>query len=213
MNGLDSGTLAAAMLDSAWISARIAVAAVLLIWIVGARFRPGRLRTQDIARAAAPVAALPGAGSRALAQLAAFLAGGALCALTRDEALSLPGWGQALICILAALSALLGGMLGAWAARTLGAQLVLPAEVRAGAPLVTGGPFGIVRHPFYLSIILWALGAGLALGSLLGTIGLTAALLATSASRARLEDRVLERAHGEAFRDYAGKVPGLIPRI
>ena len=210
MNGLDSGTLASAMLDSAWISARIAVAAGLLIWIVGARFRPGRRHAQDVAT---PVAALPGAGSRALAQLAAFLAGGALCALTRDEALSLPGWGQALICILAALSALLGGMLGAWSARTLGAQLVLPAEVRAGAPLVTGGPFGIVRHPFYLSIILWALGAGLALGSLLGTLGMVAALLATSASRARLEDRVLERAHGEAFRDYAGKVPGLIPRI
>jgi len=210
MNGLDSGTLAAAMLDSAWISARIAVAAGLLIWIVGARFRPGRRRAQDVAT---PVAALPGAGSRALAQLAAFLAGGALCALTRDEALSLPGWGQALICILAALSALLGGMLGAWAAQTLGAQLVLPAEVRAGAPLVTGGPFGIVRHPFYLSIILWALGAGLALGSLLGTVGLTAALLATSASRARLEDRVLERAHGEAFREYAKRVSGFVPKI
>jgi len=210
MNGLDSGTLASAMLDSAWISARIAVAAGLLIWIVGARFRPGRRHAQDVAPT---VAALPGAGPRALAQLAAFLAGGALCALTRDEALSLPGWGQALICILAALSALLGGMLGAWAARTLGAQLVLPAEVRAGAPLVTGGPFGIVRHPFYLSIILWALGAGLALGSLLGTIGLTAALLATSASRARLEDRVLERAHGEAFREYAKRVRGFVPRI
>ena len=210
MNGLDSGTLASAMLDSAWISARIAVAAGLLIWIVGSRFRPGRRHPQDVA---APVAALPGAGSRALAQLAAFLAGGALCALTRDEALGLPGWGQALICILAALSALLGGMLGAWAARTLGAQLVLPAEVRAGAPLVTGGPFGIVRHPFYLSIILWALGAGLALGSLLGTVGLTAALLATSASRARLEDRVLERAHGDAFRGYAKRVGGFVPRI
>ena len=213
MNGLDSTTLASAMLDSAWISARIAVAAGFLIWIIGARFRPGRLRAEDIARAAPPVATLPGAGPRALSQLAALLAGGALCALTRDEALSLPGWGQALICIVAALSALLGGMLGAWSARTLGAQLVLPAEVRAGAPLVTGGPFAIVRHPFYLSLVLWALGAGLALGSLLGTVGLVAALLATSASRARLEDRVLERTHGDAFREYAKRVSGFVPRI
>ena len=52
------------------------------------------------------------------------------------EKTGLPGWAQALMCVAAAFAALLGGMLGAWSARTLGAQLVLPAEVRAGAPLV-----------------------------------------------------------------------------
>jgi protein-S-isoprenylcysteine O-methyltransferase Ste14 len=209
MNGLDPTTLASAMLESAWISARIAAAAGLAIWIAGAALGHGRPRAHDTP----PAAALPGAGPRALAQLAALLAGGALCALTRGEAAGLPGWAQALICILAAICALLGGMLGAWSARTLGAQLVLPAEVRAGAPLVTSGPFAIVRHPFYLSLVLWALGAGLALGSLFGTVGLVAALLATSAARARLEDRVLEQAHGDAFRAYAAKVPAFFPKI
>ena len=210
MNGLDSSTVASAMLDSAWISARIAAAAGLAVWILGALLGHGRPRQHTDP----PVAALPGAGPRALAQLAALLAGGALCALTRDEAARwLPAWGQALASIVAAISALLGGMLGAWSARTLGAQLVLPAEVRAGAPLVTAGPFGIVRHPFYLSLVLWALGAGLALGSVTGTIGLVAALLATSASRARLEDKVLEQAHGEEFRAYASRVHAFVPKF
>jgi protein-S-isoprenylcysteine O-methyltransferase Ste14 len=201
MNGLDSATLGSAMLESAWISARIAVAAGLVLWIAGTILGRGPRRA---AQPAPIAAALPGAGPRALAQFAALLAGGALCALTRDEASRwLPPLAQGAVCVLAAISALLGGMLGA--------QLVFPAEARSGAPLVISGPFAIVRHPFYLSLILWALGAGLALGSVAGTVGLVAALFATSASRARLEDKVLERAHGDAFREYAKRVHGFVP--
>ncbi|MEP7028342.1 MAG: methyltransferase [Candidatus Eisenbacteria bacterium] len=209
MDDLTPAALTSLLLASAWISARIAVAAGFVIWIAGATI------ARRARRPSPPVVhALPGAGARALAQFAALLAGGALAALTRDEAARwLPAWGQGAVCAAAALCALLGGMLGAWAARTLGAALVLPAEVRAGDPLVTTGPFAIVRHPFYLSLALWAAGAGLALGSLSGTLGLFVAVLATSASRARLEDTVLARAHPAAFADYARRVRAFFPRI
>ncbi len=209
METIDSKALARALVESAWISARIAVLAGLAIWITGVLLHPRRAPGPR-----AVVHSLPGAGPRAMAQLAALLAGGALAALTRGEAARwLPAWGQGAVCAAAALCALLGGMLGAWSARALGGALVLPAEVRAGDPLVTTGPFAVVRHPFYLSLALWALGAGLALGSLSGTTGLFAALLATSAARARLEDAVLARAHPEAFAAYAARVRAFLPKL
>ncbi len=164
-------------------------------------------------RLTAPAAfSRPGAGIRFLAQLAALLGGGALCALTRDEAHRLPAWGQAIVCALAALLGPLGGMLGAWTAKALGHALVFAAEVRDGR-LVTTGPFGIVRHPFYLSLGLWATSLGLALGSLSGTAVLLVTYLAASAWRARLEDRVLAEAFPVEFPAYAARVPAFLPRI
>jgi protein-S-isoprenylcysteine O-methyltransferase Ste14 len=39
----------------------------------------------------------------------------------------------------------------------MGKHLVAPAEVRPDTELVTTGPFGLVRHPMYLSVLmLWA---------------------------------------------------------
>ena len=204
---MDEATLYSAMLESAWITARIAVAFGLLVWVFGALFARGRPRRP----AGPPPFARKGAGPRALAQLGALLLGGVLCALTRGEAERLVPLLQAAIAALAALLGPLGGMLGAWTARTLGQALVFPAEVRGG--LVTHGPFGIVRHPFYLSLALWAAGLGLALGSLSGTLALLAGYLAASAWRARLEDEVLAEAFPQEFPAYAARVRGFIPRV
>ena len=201
---MDERTLFAAMLESAWITAKIAAGFGLLIWIAGAMASRRQPRI-------APSRSLPGAMPRALAQLAALLVGGALVALTRDQAFALPAWAQALIAATSALLGPLGGMLGAWSARTLGSGLVLPAE--APAALVTTGPFGIVRHPFYLSLALCTAGLGLALGSLTGTALLFVLFLAASAWRARLEDRVLAAAFPQEFAAWAARVRGFLPRL
>jgi protein-S-isoprenylcysteine O-methyltransferase Ste14 len=158
-----------------------------------------------------PARSLPGAMPRALAQLLGLLIGGALVALTRDEAYALPAVSQALIAAAAALFALLGGMLGAWTSKTLGSALVFGAE--AHERLVTTGPFGIVRHPFYLSLALWAAGTGFALGSLSGTAALLLLYLAASAWRARLEDRVLAEAFPQDHAAWAARVRGFLPKI
>jgi protein-S-isoprenylcysteine O-methyltransferase Ste14 len=204
---MDQATLLSAMLQSAWITARIAVGFGLLTWVAGVLFARGAPRVP-----AGPAAfARQGAGPRALAQLVSLLVGGALCALTRGEAFGLPPLLQGALAGLAALLGPLGGMLGAWTARTLGSALVFPAEVRGG--LVTHGPFGIVRHPFYLSLALWATALGLALGSLSGTAVLLLGYLAASAWRARLEDAVLAEAFPQEFPAYAARVRGFLPKI
>lgn len=207
---MENAFLTSALLESAWITSRISVGIGLAVWIAGVLLARGRPR----APAGAPAHARRGALPRALAQGAALVAGGALCALTRGEAERLlPAWGQGFVAALAALMAPVGGMLGAWSARELGPGLVPGAEVRAGAPLVTTGPFGIVRHPFYLSLALWAGAAGLALGSLSGTALLLALFLVASAWRARLEDRVLAEAFPREFPPYAARVRAFLPRI
>jgi protein-S-isoprenylcysteine O-methyltransferase Ste14 len=63
-----------------------------------------------------------------------------------------------------ALLALLGVLLGVWAALSMRLPeiSVLP-EVRPGARLVTRGPYRLIRHPMYSALLL--LGLGLVLGA------------------------------------------------
>lgn len=80
-----------------------------------------------------------------------------------------------------------------------------------GAPLVTTGAYGRVRHPLYQAVLIAALGMALALGSVLHLL-LLLALAAVLGGKARREERQLLLQHP----DYAGYrtstaaiVPGL----
>lgn len=114
---------------------------------------------------------------------------------------------------LAGMAVLAGaGVVAAWGVRVMGKHLVAPAEVRPDTELVTTGPFGIVRHPLYLSVLmLWA-GGALALVSPVLALGL-ALLVPAFYSRARAEERMLTRRFGTAYAAYAARVPMLLPRI
>jgi protein-S-isoprenylcysteine O-methyltransferase Ste14 len=212
METLDAATLQGVLLESAWWTARISAAIGLAIWFAGSlvtlRGRAAR------STPATPAYRLPGAAPRTLAQGVALLTGGALAALTRGEAerLLAPA-AQGAVCFLAAIAAPAGGVLAAWAAKTLGPAFVFPAEVQGGAPLVTHGPFGVVRHPLYLGIGLAVTATALSIGSLSGTLVLAVLYFAASAWRARLEERVLFDAFGQAYRDYAARVRGFVPRV
>jgi protein-S-isoprenylcysteine O-methyltransferase Ste14 len=217
METLDAATLQGVLLESAWWTARISAGIGLAIWFAGALVALARARAARAVEPgppAAPAHRLPGATARAFAQGIALLAGGALAALTRGEAerLLVPA-AQAAVCFLAAIAAPAGGVLAAWAAKTLGPAFVFPAEAKSGAPLVTHGPFGVVRHPLYLGIGLVVTAAALSIGSLSGTLVLAVLYFVASAWRARLEERVLAAAFGQAFRDYAARVRGFVPRV
>ena len=53
------------------------------------------------------------------------------------------------------------GGLAVWGVRAMGRNLVSGAEVRPDTEIVTSGPFGLVRHPMYLSILLMWFGGTL----------------------------------------------------
>lgn len=104
------------------------------------------------------------------------------------------------------------GLLSTWGVRTMGRQLVSPAEVRPDTELVTTGAFGLVRHPLYDSVLmLWAGGTLALLNYVLGAGFLL--LVPAFYLRARAEEGILAHHFGEAYAAYAARVPMLLPRL
>lgn len=77
--------------------------------------------------------------------------------------------------------------------------------------LVTTGPYRFVRHPSYSGLLLFFAGMGLAFGSWLSLAVMATVPLAGVLYRVRVEERALLAAFGEEYRDYMGRVPGLLP--
>ncbi len=102
------------------------------------------------------------------------------------------------------------GLLAACGLRAMGRQLVSAAEVRPDTRLVTSGPFRLVRHPLYLSVLLLWAGGALALLSWVMALCLVL-LWPLFVVRARQEEVLLERHFGAAYREYAERVPMLLP--
>jgi protein-S-isoprenylcysteine O-methyltransferase Ste14 len=77
--------------------------------------------------------------------------------------------------------------------------------------LVTTGPYGVVRHPMYLGLMLAAIGA-LAVFRTWTTV-LFVVQLPVLVIRARREDRLLAATFGQPWRRYAAAVPGWRPQL
>jgi protein-S-isoprenylcysteine O-methyltransferase Ste14 len=192
--------IARALLEAAWISARVATCCALAVALAAMVGVHVRARGSHGGR---PRVLRPGAGRRALAQLAALAAGALVTAWTRGQA---EAWFvapvQAVIATLAALAVLFAGTVVAWAAWALGPSLTLEASVGAEARLVTSGPFALVRHPFYAA---WTVfGAGAAVFLVLW--------IPAMRWRAALEEEALAEAWPAEWPRYAARTPPFLPR-
>ena len=99
----------------------------------------------------------------------------------------------------------------AWAMWSLGRSYGIRMDVFAGHSLKTDGPYALVRHPMYLGIVLFHLGASLALESPLLLVATALIVLPFTAVRIGTEEKVLRDAFGERYLRYAARVPALIP--
>jgi protein-S-isoprenylcysteine O-methyltransferase Ste14 len=100
---------------------------------------------------------------------------------------------------------------------------VIHLNSRRGGGLVTSGPYGLVRHPQYLGMILFTLGlTGMSIWILNNTFGIGflspaqtievwLAELFAYVSLAYIEERHLSRIYGEAHDEYKRRVPFLVP--
>ena len=79
----------------------------------------------------------------------------------------------------------------------------------AGMKLHTTGIYAIVRHPIYLSEVLWPVGWSLIWGSVVG-LALTPLWWLAFLLHALVEERRLRRVLGDEYRAYARKVRGRI---
>ena len=112
------------------------------------------------------------------------------------------------------LSALCFAVAGcfSWAAvRTLGRHLRFDAGLDADHQLVRTGPYRIVRHPIYTSLLFLMFGLGFVIAPFwLFCVALAIFFVGTTI-RIRVEDALLAERFGEQFEAYRREVPALIP--
>ena len=107
--------------------------------------------------------------------------------------------------------AFLSATFAAWAMWSLGRSYGIRMDVFEGHTLKTNGPYALVRHPIYLGIVLFHLGASLALQSPLLLAATALFVVPFTAIRIGAEERVLRDAFGDRYLRYAERVSALIP--
>jgi protein-S-isoprenylcysteine O-methyltransferase Ste14 len=100
-----------------------------------------------------------------------------------------------------------------WSFRTLGRYFTFTVQTSGDQPVITNGPYRIVRHPSYAAILLALIGIGLFIGNWWSLTGLTVAVTCGLAFRIRVEERALLRDLGSDYRNYAAAHKRLVPFI
>jgi protein-S-isoprenylcysteine O-methyltransferase Ste14 len=99
-----------------------------------------------------------------------------------------------------------------WTLTNLGKNLTDTVQTRAGATLVTSGPYRHVRHPFYVAAALLMLGAALLSANwFIGASGL--AVFVLLAVRTGREEQKLVEKFGEEYRAYMARTGRFLPRL
>lgn len=102
---------------------------------------------------------------------------------------------------------------------TLAAQIAMGESWRGDvdpdvrAPLVTGGPFRLVRNPILACTAVTAIGLALTVPNLLAVLMLAAFLVSMQVQVRLVEEPYLERVHGAAHREYASRIGRFLPGV
>lgn len=114
---------------------------------------------------------------------------------------------------LGAVLTLMGLAFTVWARVYLGRNWSgMGATIKADHELVTGGPYGLVRHPIYSGLALAVLGTALAVGQWRAVLALALALSAI-VHRIRVEERFMREKFGATYDAYTKRVRALIPKL
>jgi len=124
-----------------------------------------------------------------------------------------PATVQAIIAFMALLLAGWSVALVSLAVRALGKQLNVQAKIVEGHELVTHGPYAIVRHPIYSSLLTMLIATGLAFSRWWMIVPALVLFVMGTSLRIRSEERLLRGTFGGKFDDYARRVPALLPRF
>ena len=131
--------------------------------------------------------------------------------LGRDLAIAPSGF-ELPVGVVGVLLAWAGAALAVWAKLTLGRWFSASFGVKPEHALITTGPYALVRHPMYTALVTLGVGLGLAFDSVL-TVGMALLYLVPFALHTYIEEQIFAQHFGEAWREYASRVPRLVPGL
>ena len=97
------------------------------------------------------------------------------------------------------------------AVRALGRYWRVDAGLDADHQLVRTGPYRLVRHPIYASVLCMLIGSGFLVATWPAMLLGTALGIAGTEVRVRIEDGLLASRFGDEFRTYQRSIPAYIP--
>jgi protein-S-isoprenylcysteine O-methyltransferase Ste14 len=100
-----------------------------------------------------------------------------------------------------------------WSFRTLGRYFTFQVMTSADQPVITSGPYRLVRHPSYLALLLILAGLGLSYGNWLSLAALTVVPLVGFINRIRVEEAALSSTLGDRYTTYATGRKRLVPFV
>jgi protein-S-isoprenylcysteine O-methyltransferase Ste14 len=106
-----------------------------------------------------------------------------------------------------------GLLLRWWSFVSLGKYFTVVLATSDDQPVVTRGPYRILRHPSYTGLLFAFAGAGLMVGNWLSAVGAVVLVLIALIHRLRIEEQALTAALGDRYREFAAGRARLIPYV
>lgn len=100
-----------------------------------------------------------------------------------------------------------------WSFQTLGRYFTFTVQTSRDQPVITAGPYRVIRHPSYAGILLAVLGLGFYFGNWLSLVVLVTASAFGLVYWIRVEERALVGELGDPNRAYAATHKRLVPYV
>ena len=100
-----------------------------------------------------------------------------------------------------------------WSFRTLGRYFTFTVQTSRDQPVITAGPYRVIRHPSYAGVLLAVMGLGFIIANWCSLVVLTVAVACGLVYRIRVEERALVEGLGDDYRTYAATHKRLVPFI
>lgn len=139
------------------------------------------------------------------------IASGAVLSWTTPEAAIRPPW---LVAVIGFAALCCGGALRVWCFRTLGDYFTFEVMTSSNQPVIASGPYRLVRHPSYAGITLASVGVVTLMSNWLSLGVVAAAIVVFLIAAIKVEEEVIHRELGDAYRAYAAATPyRLVPFV
>jgi protein-S-isoprenylcysteine O-methyltransferase Ste14 len=100
-----------------------------------------------------------------------------------------------------------------WSFRSLGRYFTFTVQTSQDQPVISAGPYRVIRHPGYTGSLLAVMGVGFLLRNWLSLVILSGVIFCGLVYRIRVEERALSRDLGGRYQVYAEGRKRLVPFI